>query len=80
MSNTNDKTTGAPRSLDGLVVCEAASNECPDYCRHKTPHTALKEQDYICTEPSLCMVLCKDTKCVAPNVTNESPRLGKDSK
>lgn len=69
-------------SLDGLVVCECASDECPDYCRHKTPHLALKEQDYceICTESSLCMVKCKDTKCIAHNAQINRPEKAKEKR
>ena len=67
-TKTNGKPDGNDKA-DALVVCESASNECPNYCRHKMPHTALMEQDYseICTESSLCVVMCKVTKCVSHN-------------
>ena len=36
MSNTNDKTTGAPRSLDGLVGCPICGEPRSEFQRGKT--------------------------------------------
>ena len=85
MSKTDDKTTGAPRSLDGLVGnLRELQAQWRETARVLRPIDIDGSVAYLECAEELEEILNGNLRSIAkwsddiPNATNEPPRLGKD--
>jgi hypothetical protein len=50
------------------VICNNASDRCPESCYHLVPHPKVKLGELFCTQWSRCSWLSRKTRCTKVNM------------